>query len=125
MERPICYRLFLRNGIKGSITGLRARGGFEIESMEWQDGELIKAVIRSNLGGNLRVRSRSELKLENEGKLSEAVGENINTFYQIPKVNQPEVSEKVELNGLDPLNTYTYDISTEPGQKISLVRQTL
>jgi alpha-L-fucosidase 2 len=39
----------------GSVTGLRARGGFEIE-MAWRDGKLQRAVVRSVNGTNCRVR---------------------------------------------------------------------
>ena len=41
---------------QGSISGLRARGGFEIVEMQWKNGKLIKAVVKSKLGGNLRLR---------------------------------------------------------------------
>ncbi|HJS53087.1 MAG TPA: glycoside hydrolase family 95 protein, partial [Chitinophagaceae bacterium] len=41
----------------GSIKGIKAIGGFEIVSMEWKDAKLVKFVIKSNLGGNLRLRT--------------------------------------------------------------------
>ena len=37
---------------EGSISGLRARGGFEIVTMQWKEGKVMKVVIKSTMGGN-------------------------------------------------------------------------
>ncbi len=44
----------------GDVHGLRARGGFEVMELAWNEGHLTKAVIRSSLGGPCRVRSGRE-----------------------------------------------------------------
>ncbi len=44
---------------EGSVTGLKARGGFECD-IRWRDGKLIKAVIRSEQGGRVPVEYRSD-----------------------------------------------------------------
>ncbi|OGU36381.1 MAG: hypothetical protein A2068_07845 [Ignavibacteria bacterium GWB2_35_6b] len=101
----------------GSVKGLRARGGFEIESMKWKNGKISELVIKSNIGGNCRIRSYSPLTIEGNTVLVEAKGENSNPFYQVPDIKAPIVSPKANLKTVELKNIYLYDIQTEPGQK--------
>ncbi|HEX8607533.1 MAG TPA: glycoside hydrolase N-terminal domain-containing protein, partial [Pedobacter sp.] len=39
---------------QGSVSGLRARGGFEITNLTWRDGKVTKVEIKSTLGGKCR-----------------------------------------------------------------------
>ena len=39
----------------GSVTGLRARGGFEVD-IAWAAGRVTRATLRSTNGGQCRVR---------------------------------------------------------------------
>ncbi|VXB01545.1 glycoside hydrolase family 95 protein [Maribacter litoralis] len=104
----------------GEVSGLRARGGFEITSLAWKEGKVVKAKIKSNLGGNLRVRSYSKLKNQNAKELDAASGENQNQFYQVPKIKTPVVSDPTKSVGLDLKPTFLYDIPTKVGQEIIL-----
>ena len=45
----------------GSIKGLVARGGFEID-IDWKDGKLTKAIVRSRNGGTCLLRSNTPIK---------------------------------------------------------------
>ncbi len=44
---------------QGSVTGLKARGGFECDIF-WKNGELTKAVIHSEKGGQTEIEYGSE-----------------------------------------------------------------
>jgi alpha-L-fucosidase 2 len=97
----------------GSIKGLRARGGFVVEDLAWQDGKITKLVIRSTLGGNCRIRSNQPLKATQE--LKKASGENSNPFYQVTPVAAPLIHTK-DVKPLEFAATNLYDVATEKGK---------
>ncbi len=102
----------------GSISGLRARGGFEVD-MQWKNAELNKATIKSSLGGICRVRSYSPLK----GKGLKAVkGENTNPFYAISDIQTPLNHDKEALTPMNLMKIYEYDVETKKGNVVELTR---
>jgi alpha-L-fucosidase 2 len=52
---------------KGKVTGLCARGGFEVD-LHWEQANLTGSVIRSKLGERCRVRAAQPLKVTCDGK---------------------------------------------------------
>ncbi|MEZ0607797.1 glycoside hydrolase N-terminal domain-containing protein [Fibrella sp. WM1] len=104
----------------GSLGGLRAIGGFEVVNMTWKDGKLTKVDIRSNLGGNLRVRVPNAMTLRKSNALRRAEGQNPNPFYQTEPTPAAIVSAKATLPALTLKETLLYDIPTQPGQVYTL-----
>jgi alpha-L-fucosidase 2 len=51
----------------GEVSGLRARGGFEV-GLKWTAGRLDRATLVSKLGGVCRVRSSVPLTVASQGK---------------------------------------------------------
>ncbi|AKD53824.1 glycoside hydrolase family 95 protein [Spirosoma radiotolerans] len=107
----------------GSISGLRAIGGFEVVRMDWKDGKLSKVVIKSNLGGNLRLRTPNALSIGKETALKMASGPNPNPFYRIEPTATPIVSAKATTAAPTVKETRLYDLPTQPGKLYTLVAQ--
>lgn len=99
----------------GRITGLRAWGGFEVLDLQWKDGKVAKLVVKSTLGGNLRLRTPNALKLSNGASLKVATGKNPNPFYQTEETPAPIVSEKSTIKPLELKATQLYDVPTQKG----------
>lgn len=78
----------------GEVTGLRARGGFEVD-MKWSGGQLDGATIHSETGGECRLRTHGvQLSIE-----------------RVSHARQPGVSRPAE---------QVIEFPTEPGQTIAL-----
>jgi len=105
----------------GKVSGLRARGGFVLMRMEWKDGKVVKAVFKSTIGGNLRLRLPNEMKLISGGLLKKATGENGNPFYQTETIANPVISEKAIITSPAIKETFVYDIPTKTGQLVTLI----
>ena len=105
----------------GSISGIRAIGGFQIVNMEWKEGKIVKATIRSTLGGNLRLRVPNGVKLSTGGALKKATGKNSNPFCQVEEIATPIVSEKATIAPLDLKATIVYDLPTQAGKVYSFI----
>lgn len=105
---------------KGKITGLRARGGFEVD-IEWNDGKLTKAMITSHLGGNCRLRTETEVNINVPVQI--AVGVNSNPFFETINPGKPQNLGNATLLELPEKTYYTVDFMTEKGKtyKISLI----
>jgi alpha-L-fucosidase 2 len=105
----------------GSVSGLRAKGGFEIVDMQWKDAKLVKVIIKSTLAGNLRIRVPNALTIRGRGSLKEATGTNENPFYQVVKTPSPVISSKTNITPPDLKETFLYDVSTRKGKLYTLI----
>jgi alpha-L-fucosidase 2 len=105
----------------GSVTGLKAAGGFEI-SMEWSHGILNRLKIQSSLGGNCRLRLSEEMVSTTGVKLKPAKGENPNPFYATPEIAKPIISEKAKLNKLVLKPTTLVEFATKPGYVYEFIK---
>ena len=86
--------------------------------MQWKDGRLTHAVLRSANGGVCRLRSLAPLK----GKgLRKAKGQNPNPTYAPPDDVSPIISPEATIALPTLPKTYLYDLDTRPGTEYILL----
>lgn len=100
---------------KGEVKGLKARGGFEIVDMVWKKGKITRLVIKSDIGGNLRLRVNAPIK-----GLKKAKGKNPNPLFTTYEPKEVLNESEVKLKEVFLPKTYCYDITTTKGQIIKL-----
>lgn len=102
-----------KNWKDGSVSGIMARGGFEV-SMKWKNGEVTEVKVLSTIGGNLRLRSYTPLAGK---KLTKAIGDNSNQLLQPGITVKHIVSDEIVLDS-NPLLTevFEYDLPTQAGK---------
>ncbi len=100
----------------GSVKGLRARGGFEVD-IKWDNNQIAEAEIHSTIGGKLRIRCYFPLKGD---KIKPASGPCPNPLMAPANIATPLVHGKI--NKVDIAKVYEYDVDTQAGETIKVTR---
>ncbi|MBN1144743.1 MAG: glycoside hydrolase family 95 protein, partial [Bacteroidales bacterium] len=105
--------------MKGSVRGLKARGGFEVD-IQWENGDLSKTVIKATSDGTCRIRSYIPLK----GKgLKKAKKLNTNPFYDVPAIRDPLNHSESAQAPLSQRIIYDYDLIMKQGDLIEISKR--
>ncbi len=103
----------------GEISGLRAYGGFDV-SFIWENGQIQKIVIKSNLGGNCRIRVPNEVALT-DTILNPATGANSNPFFATANIKKPLVVNPSKIKPVNINPTFLYDLPTKAGETYTII----
>ncbi len=104
--------------IEGEVSGLRARGGFEVD-ISWERGALKTAKIHCDRGGLLPIKSPVPLKIQG-GELLDHSDENL--FLEPMSPGDHLNHAEVDLPDFSHMKIYTYYVQTEVGDVILLNR---
>ena len=99
---------------EGNVTGLRARGGFEVD-LAWKAGRVTQAVIRSRLGGNCRVMTGGPLVVRDTPSRPAAAGPNSNPFFRPVPAGRPTVAPTAKLPTVQSPSLPAIEFSTQAG----------
>lgn len=106
----------------GKVSGLVARGGFEVD-IEWKDGKICEVRVTSRLGGNLRLRTADGLVMKNGKSLSPAEGDNPNPYYAVPEIPDPLIADASKIGVVPQDGLCLYDVDTEAGKTYVFVSE--
>lgn len=102
--------------ISGRVSGLVARGGFEID-LKWEKGKETYLTVRSKLGGKCRLRVAGALIAGETTTLLHSAGDNPNRFYETPAIKTYGISANApRFENLSLENTALWEFDTEPGK---------
>lgn len=110
---------------QGTLKGIRCRGGFTVKEMTWANGELQTAIITSNVGGTLRIRSLTPLYLNGEKLRPTSQEVSDNPLLQSQSIRKPLVAANAPVCIPEYAQTYVYDIDTNAGNEYILTAKGL
>ena len=102
----------------GHVTGLRARGGFALD-LSWESGHLIRAELRSSLGGVARLRTSVPIKVIG-ADARRGDGDNPNVFYRVHDPGQPDVADASAVRPAPGPAPHVTDIPTVAGGRYAI-----
>ncbi|WP_437917881.1 glycoside hydrolase family 95 protein [Sphingobacterium sp. LRF_L2] len=100
---------------KGKVTGLRARGSFEVD-LEWENNRLKRVSILSEKGGVCRLRVANDVSFKTN-ELIKAEGENPNPYYKIHPIKQVLKAAQADISPFEVPDTQLWDLKTEKGRR--------
>jgi alpha-L-fucosidase 2 len=102
----------------GSVRGIRLRGGFEVD-LAWSGGALVRADLRSRLGGVARVRTAAPVRVSGAPS-APASGPNPNPFYRLHDPGTPIVHPSAPAVAVTARAGVVTDIRTERNGQVIL-----
>jgi len=108
---------------EGRVTGLRARGGFVVDDLQWRQGRLVSLTVRSTVGGPLVLRSREALTAADGIVLTPVNAAAAPSRYPAPLVS-PEFKGYKPEDAFPPLpDIHEYSVNTVAGQTLRFTAQ--
>ncbi|MFB9293063.1 glycoside hydrolase family 95 protein [Persicitalea jodogahamensis] len=105
----------------GKVSGLKARGGFEVD-LEWENGQLTKAVVHSTLGGNCRIRTNTAVQVLGSNT-QPATGPNPNPLFTFIDPGKPTVSDAAQSGNFPTLPLSVIDFETVGGKSYVIIEK--
>lgn len=102
---------------KGIVKGLRCRGGFILNELNWKNGSLHKAEIYSSIGGILHLRTAVPLLLNGRelNQVTHTTSENI--LLKPQTIKEPLANKENCIGRPETKKLYVYDIETKAGER--------